>query len=355
MKNTEFFLGGASPDGFRTDFGRLIYDGKNFTYIIKGTAGSGKSTLMKKLAAAFPEDSKEIYSCSADPDSLDAVYFTDRNIIIVDGTAPHVFEPKYPFARQMLVDMGLYLAQNSLYEKREDIVSVTDDYSQCHVRCRRYLTALAAIIADMKNIGQTALNTEKLSGFTDRMCRKLLPKKSHASCGKISFKPISAVTPLGYITKIPKDWTVYLLNDDHFAGSDEFLHAFADNASKRGYDVVVSESTLHTCEHYEHILIPEINTALVTSGPLCRPEAEGCRPVNFRRFYDKNILADKKVRMKFNKNACEDLLDEAVYSLVCAKAYHDKLEHFYIESADFASVNRLLYRLISDIKSKSKS
>lgn len=52
---------------------------------------------MKKIAGELSEiDEPELYYCSSDPDSLDAVVFRKIKAIIVDGTSPHVFEPDYP-------------------------------------------------------------------------------------------------------------------------------------------------------------------------------------------------------------------------------------------------------------------
>ena len=348
----EYFLGGASPEGFKTSFDKLIYDGNNFTYIIKGTAGSGKSTLMKKLAAAFPEEDKEIFYCSADPASLDAVYLKKRGIIIVDGTAPHVFEPKYPFAYQAITDLGAYLEQGTLYSRRTEIADVTDEYSMWHQRCRRYLSALSSITDDMAQIGRSALYTDKLEGFTERISRKLLPRKQNKESGRTEYRSMSAITPKGYELFLPEDCSIYLLSDELFCGSDKFLRAFEENALRRGYDVTVSCSYLHSSPIYEHMIIPEIKTAFITAGTLLDPKPEVYRPISFKRFYDKNELAAKKLRLKFDKSACRNLMSEAVDCLVSAKTIHDKLESYYISAADFGGINRLVYRLISEIKSK---
>ena len=53
MQNT-YFLGGASPEGFATSF--YAAHREYFGYFLKGGPGTGKSTLMKRIAAAFPEE-----------------------------------------------------------------------------------------------------------------------------------------------------------------------------------------------------------------------------------------------------------------------------------------------------------
>lgn len=349
---SEFFLGGSSPHGFKTDFDRFLYSSGCFTYIIKGTAGSGKSTLMKKTADSFPDEEKEIYHCSADPDSLDAVYLKDRNIILVDGTAPHVFEPKYPCAYQQTVDLSAYLNGDMLYEKREEIAAVTDEYSLWHQRCRRYLAALSSITADLEQTGSAALYTEKLHGFTERIAKKILPKKQ--GTGKTEFKSISAITPKGCELLVPKGYNIYLLADDLYYGADVFLKGFETIAVRKGYDVTVSLSYLEDPPRYEHMLIPEIKTAFITAPRLeCSCGGE-MRRISFMRFYDRSGIASRKARLKFDRSACKELIGEAADCLKGAKSVHDRLESYYIAAADHSGINRLSNRLISEIRRRTK-
>ena len=347
------FLGGSSPNGFRTCFGEMIADTDFHTYVIKGGPGTGKSSLMKRLAEAFPDDKKEIYHCSSDPDSLDAVVFSDRKVIFVDGTAPHVFEPEYAGAVQQILDLGVYWDIGRLKKSKNDIIAANSTYLQHHVRCRRYITALSAVTADTCQIGSSALNEDKLEGFIKRLSKKILPKKSGAEEGKIQFRQLSALTPKGYLTNVPDDYTVYLLNDSFYAGSEKFLRRFADIASQKGYDVSVSVCTLHGNEFFEHMLIPELGIAFFTANPINDLVIAAKQPVNFRRFYDKSVISGKKLRIRFNESAARNFRDEAVLSLVNAKTEHDKLEQFYIPAVDFDGVNRLFYSLISQIKSLS--
>ena len=89
-----YFLGGVTAGGFRTRFSEQIQQPGFYTYILKGGPGTGKSTLMKRVAAAFDGEPISLYHCSSDESSLDAVVLEDRGVVIVDGTAPHVFEAK---------------------------------------------------------------------------------------------------------------------------------------------------------------------------------------------------------------------------------------------------------------------
>ena len=351
MNCPEYFLGGSSPNGFQTHFGEMIADTDRYAYIIKGGPGTGKSSLMKRLAGAFPDEEKEIYHCSSDPASLDAVIFKKRGITFVDGTAPHTFDPEYPGAVQQILDMGACWDASLLRKNKDGIIAVTAEYLRHHASCRRFITALAAVADDTAHIGRLSLDSDKLDGFTTRLSAKVLPKKRGAGEGKVSFRQLSALTPDGYRTFIPGDCLIYLLNDSLYAGSDIFLRRFADIAAARGYDISVSVCTLHGAETFEHLLIPELDLAFMTANPINELSLQDKQPINFKRFYDKNVLREKKSRIRFNETAAENLRDEAVGSLVSAKREHDRLEEFYIEAVDFDAVNRICYNMISRIKS----
>ena len=38
----------------------------------------------------------EFFHCSADPDSLDGVHIPALKLALIDGTSPHVIDPRFP-------------------------------------------------------------------------------------------------------------------------------------------------------------------------------------------------------------------------------------------------------------------
>lgn len=351
MNTLSYFLGGSSPTGFCTRFGDMIFDTQYYSYIIKGGPGTGKSSLMKRIAEAFPDEEKEFYYCSSDPDSLDAVIFKRRKVILADGTAPHCFDPEYPGAVQQILNLGIYWDDSALKKFKDEIISATFEYRQYHARCRRFITALSSVALDTFQIGKLALNKQKLEDFISRFTKKILPKKHSDKEGKYEFRQLSAITPNGYLTNIPQYYDVYLLNDSFYSGSETFIRRFAEIAVNCGYDVSISACTLWNSEFFEHLLIPELKLAFLSSNPLNALDIVPKQSINFKRFYDKSAVCERKTRLKFNKGAVKNLRDEAVQCLENAKSEHDKLEHFYISAMDFDSVNRICYSLISEIKS----
>lgn len=67
----------------------------NKRYFIKGRAGTGKSTFMKKIANVAIDFGYDVekYHCSFAPDSLDMVVIRELGVCIFDSTAPHEMFP----------------------------------------------------------------------------------------------------------------------------------------------------------------------------------------------------------------------------------------------------------------------
>ena len=91
--NIRYFLGANSPTGFYSLYDQLIDPAvAEDIFILKGGAGCGKSSLMRRVGKAMEDKGLpvEYIQCSGDPDSLDAIVIPALKTAIVDGTAPHV-------------------------------------------------------------------------------------------------------------------------------------------------------------------------------------------------------------------------------------------------------------------------
>lgn len=65
-------------------------------YFIKGRPGTGKSTFLKKLAAAGVNAGYdvEMYHCALDPKSLDMIIVRELGLCVFDSTSPHEYFPE---------------------------------------------------------------------------------------------------------------------------------------------------------------------------------------------------------------------------------------------------------------------
>ena len=68
-------------------------------FVIKGGPGVGKSTLCVIATEMLKRGyNVEIHHCASDNASLDAVVVPAAGIALIDGTAPHVYDPRHRVA-----------------------------------------------------------------------------------------------------------------------------------------------------------------------------------------------------------------------------------------------------------------
>ena len=98
-KARNMFPGGNTSKGFYSRFDNIISpEEARRIFVIKGGPGTGKSTLMKNISEIMTDHGYdvELMHCSSDSKSLDGVVIPELRVALIDGTAPHVTDPKAP-------------------------------------------------------------------------------------------------------------------------------------------------------------------------------------------------------------------------------------------------------------------
>jgi len=196
-----FFLGSNSPQGFVSRFDQLDYgDPQWHTFYIKGGPGCGKSSFMKRLATVFENRCPlmEQIPCSSDPDSLDAVIFPEWKVSIVDATAPHALEPKYPGLSESILSFGDFLDPLKIKPYGETIRLISQTTSKNYSQAIDCLAAAKSFLNDSHRIALNSLNPQKLNAYAKHFSYKNFPKKSGRGKEKVRF--LSAINAEGIVS-----------------------------------------------------------------------------------------------------------------------------------------------------------
>ena len=352
--SVSFFMGANTPDGFFSLFNGLYdaHDGWRAS-IIKGGPGTGKSTLMKQIAAEA--DRKGLYCeriyCSSDPDSLDAVILPGCKLAVADGTPPHTLEPRYPGVCETIVDLGAFRDDAMLRKNAAEIIAKTDLNAAEHRKCVGFLAAAKGAADDANRFVYAALRFDKLKRFASKLAQSSFGAAS-GEPGRERRRFLSALTPKGGIifgesfNTLCEKHTV--LEDEYGVASSALLHILKEAALESGHDCIVCPCPTEP-RRIEHLIIPSLSAGYFTSNSYHGYEGTPDVAVECGRFFDHDVLKRHKNRIAFDRRAAREMLDEAVVKLANAKKIHDELERFYVGSMDFVRLNEAGERLIGDI------
>ena len=348
-----YFLGANAPGGFVSHFAD-VYDVTEGwrVYIIKGGPGTGKSSLMRRVAEAAADRGEAVWvsPCSSDPDSLDAAVMPNMRVCLMDGTAPHVVEPQYPGMCEVIINLGDHYDIDMLALSADRLYPKCIDNAALHARASRYITAAGQMMADSMKLAAACTDMSGAAAYGAKLARRMLPDKA-GRAGREQMRFLSAVTPRGFMflsgTVTATCPTIKAVEDEYGAVSEAMLSAFRLVALERGYDIINCRSPFMPNGAPEHVLVPEAGVALCTCNR--RMPLDVTRLIRSERFTDTEALRRHKQRLSFNRRAVDQLIDAAVDTLAAAKLTHDQMEHFYIEAMDFDAVNRRTDALIQRI------
>lgn len=343
MENTvlsEYFLGANSAEGFYSHFGDS-YSADWTAYIIKGGAGTGKSTLMRRFAEKAKANGviAELCPCSSDPDSLDAVILPSKKTIILDGTAPHTVEPKYPGLCEQIINTGDYWDSAKLKECSAEILNIMKENKAYHKKASAYITACG----QLKKFNFThALNLTDINAcfnFGANLAKRHIKKNGQKAHEWVRF--LSGITPKGYIflsNTLTNFSTKIVLKDEYGAAASIILSAIKDYALYKNHEIIIVKNPILPSDITDAVILPELDIVFI------REEFENIncenKKHNVHRFYNADGLKRTKEKIKFNKKAYFALLDAAAQTLAKAKATHDRLEKYYINAMDYSRLNK---------------
>lgn len=351
------FLGGNTPHGFFSYFEHLIRpDHAKRVFIIKGGPGSGKSHFMRSIAKHLEAKAYDIeyFHCSSDADSLDAVHFPALAVAWVDGTAPHVIDPKYPGVVDEIVDFGPYCNVALLQDKKNDIITIQAEVSQAFQRAFRYLRAAKNIHDNIAALNGSAVAWGRVNAQTESLISSILGNRTVSSVTGHRRKLFaSAITPTGPHNFLPslmdpvqKRW---VLTGEPGTGKATLLAKVADAAIAHGFDVEAYCRPLDPMA-MDHLIIPNLDVAVVTSEEPHRYERANARTINLNELRDYYVV-------KRNAPLCSDawgmyweLIQLAVDALRQAKDVRDVVEGFYVEAMDFKGIDALQSRTLASFE-----
>lgn len=319
-----FFLGANSREGFVSLFPQLQTEGARL-YLVKSGPGCGKSTCIGRLAEALGGADEYIH-CSSDPRSLDGAVVGKRAIL--DGTAPHVFEPTFPGCDGDYLTLPPFKDTRGLAEKAGALYALKAASRAHYDGAYRELAAAAKVREERRQTVLALVPGEGPERRAPGLIRREIPKTHRP--GQLRLRFLDGVTPEGLLcfhqTVTDNARRIIALRDTWGLGRG-LLEALRDGALERGQLVYACMDPVEP-DRVRHLLLPECSLAFVTDDDGRLPY-EPARTLRLDAMVPAEALRPVRGRLRLLGKLEGELLEDAVAHIAAAHALHDQMEACY--------------------------
>jgi len=354
------FAGGNTAEGFRSFYNHIIGQEAARVIVIKGGPGVGKSTFMKYVADHITRlgQSADFFHCSSDPGSLDGVVFPDMGVALIDGTAPHTVDPRFPGAVDEILYLGDYWNESAIRASRDDIVACTRDISRLFQRAYRFLRTAGDVLDDWSEANAEAL----ITGTANKVARSVVDQITQDA--PVADRPgterhlfASAITPDGFVNYL--DTVVsgcdrrYVVRGGPGSGKSTLISRVAARAVECGMDVELFHCSLNPAS-LEHLVIPSIGTAIITSVEPHEwkglpDSATDDTVIDMEQCLNPATVRRNQDIIEYDRKLMHEAMSRAVHFLGEARRAHHFLESFYTPNIDFDAVSELREKTLQRI------
>ncbi len=348
-----FFPGGNTCQGFYSLYEFIVPKDARLKLVLKGGPGVGKSTLMKKLGEEFVNMGHcvEFHWCSSDNESLDAMVLPDYDIAVIDGTAPHVVDPRFPGAVDEIVNLGEFWDKESLQANREEIIATTTLNSRYFALAYSRLREAKVVYDEWYSYYDQAIDRAAWQQLASHLIKRILKTEPNPATLTTSWPCrhlfAAAITPQGVVNHITSlanaDYRIYSLKGSPGTGTDRIMSSLKAIAESTGL--------FHECyrhpflpELVQALLFPQIRMAVVDEAPwltqseLLWPRDHDVRVMHLEEIVDSSHIKPFQADIDDCQRRFRSCVAQAVNYLQKAKAVHDRLESYYIPAMNIGEL-----------------
>ena len=353
----KFFLGANTYKGFHSYYEYVVPGIPKKLFILKGGPGTGKSTFLRKIANEFINMGHDIemHHCSSDNDSLDAIRIVPFNIAVMDGTAPHTTDPKYPAVVDEIINLGEYWNNEGIEKNGKAIINCNRELKKLYASSYRFLNGAKEIQDDFEALMMDEFDwpgfNNMLSDYKQSILKSLVPKNRTSKVRHLFHSSINSAGRVDFVENaMPRQYTCHYIKGQYLTAATNLINTVLSDFILKGYDVEIFHQPLNP-ERLDTIVVNELNLVITNDANL-KNKAE--RTLDLDNFINKIFSAKDEIFIEKDEVLMNKLIDEAIVRIQAAKLLHDKLERYYIESMDFKRMSDLRNNTIDRIKNICK-
>ncbi len=347
-KMIKVFPGGNTAYGFYSFYDHVIEPDATRIFVIKGGPGVGKSTFMRKIGEAMLERGYDIeyHCCSSDSESLDGLVIPAIQVALLDGTAPHIIDPKTPGAVGEIIHLGDYWNEQGLRGNKKEILAKNKELNRLFKHSHAFLAGAKLFLDEV----ETYYNEGGVfnRGAFDRLVLELIheifegkPRLTDNPRARRLFA--TAITPDGPVSYL--DTVVdhldkrYVIYGDDGTGKTTLVRRLLEATLARGYNATAFHCALNP-QNIDHLVIHDLGLAIINNV-----EPHVYRPKDGDIIIDTMTCVNPLINEAYlaEKGAARGMyrqcMEQAVSFLKRAKNMHDEIEKCYVPYMDFEAIN----------------
>ncbi len=349
----KLFPGGNTSQGFFSYYDHIIApDAARRIFVLKGGPGVGKSSLMRYIGETMRDHGfdVEFHCCSSDNGSLDGVCIPQIGVAMLDGTAPHVVDPKNPGAVDEIVHLGDFWDEGLLRQNKQAIMDCNRRVGRLFQMAYFSLREAKAIQDEWESYITEATSfaqvNEAASLLSDEVFSGVTPDfRGQPKARRLFATAITPDGPVNYLGTVLQDvQRLFVVKGEPGSGKATIIGRIAAQAAAVGLNTEVYHCSF-VPQNVDIVVIPDLSTAVanlsapVYFDPNCLTNLISCKEINLSAFLNQSTLEQYSAEISSCRARFEAAFNRAVGFLSRAKAEHDVMESYYIPAMDFTAVN----------------
>lgn len=347
------YPGGHTSLGFFSYFDQILpFAQARRIYALKGGPGVGKSTFMRKMGEHLSArgENVELFPCASDPDSLDGLLAPGLGLLFVDGTAPHIVDPRWPGAVDGIINLGDCLDERALTTHKAAIGALSLDIAASYARAYRYLGAAERLREDSAALLLAHADPGGFNAAADALIHEFLPNAAAQRPGRARRMFASAITARGCACALGSQPArdIVALGGPWTTPTDLILSRLMDEALRRGFDAEGYCCALNP-RRLEHVYLPAVETLFITVNPYHGQDLPARRQVDLNAHISVPTAGEQDILVR-NEDLFLSLLRAATDALGASKSLHDALEEYYVRHMDYARADAIFEQTLTRIE-----